>query len=241
MDEKDCIKPYNQTDSYVNKQRSSHMQDSGVAANTLWDFMTQQDEQGNPATIFVFGSTDLIVAAFAAALYFRLRPSAIVCSGGVAHEQDLLSTGWGASEGETMADVLLGFGVPGGVVHIENRSKNTGENFDFSISLAQEKRLDLSDVLVLHKPYMTLRTKLTGLARCHDLRFRVSAPLFSFEQYSRLIMPAYKLLNIMVGDFQRIVEYPKKGFSAACPVPPDVQEAFEALVQAGYTKHLLTE
>lgn len=217
------------------------MQESGVAARTLWNFMSQQDEHGNPSAIFVFGSTDLIVPAFAAALYFRLRASAIVCSGGIAHQQDLLNTGWDASEAEIMADVLLGFGVPAGVVHLENRSKNTGENFDFSVSLAQSKGLDISDVLVLHKPYMTLRTKLTGLARCGGLRFRVAAPHFSFEQYSRLIMPADKLLNIMVGDFQRIVEYPKKGFSAACTVPPGVQEAFEALTQAGYTKHLLTD
>ncbi|HKS29632.1 MAG TPA: YdcF family protein [Pyrinomonadaceae bacterium] len=217
------------------------MQDSSVtrAAQTLWSFMSQQDDVGRPSTIFVFGSTDLIVAAFAAALYFRLKPEAIVCSGGLAHEQDLLSTGWDASEADIMADVLRSFGVPPELIHVENNSKNTGENFDFSLSLARDAGLNLSDLLVLHKPYMTLRTKLTGTPRLRDLPFRVAAPLFSFEQYSRLIMPAEKLLNIMTGDFQRIVEYPKKGFSAACSVPPEVQAAFDALVQAGYTKHLL--
>jgi uncharacterized SAM-binding protein YcdF (DUF218 family) len=217
------------------------MQNSEIAARTLWNFLSQQDDPGHPTTVFVFGSTDLIVAAFAASVYFRLQPGAIVCSGGVAHQDDLLKTGWNSSEGDIMADVLRSFGVPSDVIHVENRSKNTGENFDFSISLAQGKHLDLSDVLVLHKPYMTLRTRLTGLVRCSSLNFRVAAPLFSFDQYSRLVMPADKLLNIMVGDFQRIIEYPKKGFSAPCLIPAEVQQAWEALIQAGYTKHLLTD
>ena len=203
------------------------MRNNDVAAHTLWDFMTKQDAPGNPTTVFVFGSTDLIVAAFAASVYFRLKPNAIVCSGGIAHQDDLLKTGWNTSEGDIIADVLLSFGVPRDVIHVENRSKNTGENFDFSITLAQEKHLDLSDVLVLHKPYMTLRTRLTGLIRCRSLSFRVAAPQFSFEQYSRLIMPTDKLLNIMVGDFQRIVEYPRKGFSAPCSIPADVLEALK--------------
>lgn len=210
-------------------------------AHTLWNFMSQQDELGNPTALFVFGSTDLIVGAFAASVYFRVKPETIVCSGGVAHEDDLLKTGWNTSEAEIIADVLKGFGVPGEVIQIEDKARNTGENFDFSISLAQKKQLDLSDVLVLHKPYMTLRTRLTGLARCSNLNFRVSAPRFSFDQYSRLAMPVERLLNIMVGDFQRMIEYPKKGFSAPCLVPADVQAAFESLIQAGYTKHLLSE
>lgn len=217
------------------------MQNRDIAAHTLWDFMSKQDEPGNPTAIFVFGSTDLIVAAFAASLYFRLKPDVIICSGGVAHQYDLLKTGWNISEGAIFADVLSGFGVPGNVIYVEDRSKNTGENFDFSLSLAQENHLDLSDVLILHKPYMTLRTRLTGLARCANLRFRVASPLFSFDQYVRLAMQADKLLNIMVGDLQRIIVYPERGFSAPCIIPADVMEAFEELIQAGYTKHLLIE
>jgi uncharacterized SAM-binding protein YcdF (DUF218 family) len=217
------------------------MQNSDVAAHTLWNFMSEQDDPGNPTTIFVFGSTDLIVAAFAAAVYFQSKPNAVVCSGGIAHQNDLLKTGWKTSEAETIANVLLSFGVPSDVIHVENRSKNTGENFDFSITLAQRKHLDLSNLLILHKPYMTLRTRLTGLVRCPNLNFRVAAPQFSFDQYSHLIMSADKLLNIMVGDFQRIIEYPRKGFSAPCSIPADVLEAFQTLVRAGYTKHLLGE
>jgi uncharacterized SAM-binding protein YcdF (DUF218 family) len=215
------------------------MQNSDAAAHALWNFMSQQDELSNPTALFVFGSTDLIVAAFAASVYFRVQPDAIVCSGGIAHENDLLKTGWNTAEAEIIANVLKGFGVPGEVIQVENKSQNTGENFDFSLSLAQKKQLDISEVLVLHKPYMTLRTRLTGLARCSNLNFRVSAPRFSFDQYSQLAMPADKLINIMVGDFQRIIEYPKKGFSAPCDIPPVVQEAFQSLIQAGYTKHLL--
>ena len=43
----------------------------------------------------------------------------------------------------------------------------------------------------------------------------------------------------MVGDFQRILEYPKQGFSTEQPVPPEAMAAFRTLVEAGYGSQLL--
>lgn len=219
--------------------RNLFMEQCEFAANILWEFMSQQDALGTPKTIFVFGSTDLIVAAFAASLYFHLKPTAIVCSGGIAHQGDLLSTNWAVSEARMMADVLKAFDVPENIIHLDEKATNTGENFNFSVTLAGQKELNLSNVLVVHKPYMTLRTRLTGRAQCSELEFRIAGPRFSFDHYAKMFMPRDRLLNIMVGDFQRIVEYQKNGFSAPCVIPADVNDAFQTLVEAGYVKHLL--
>ena len=45
----------------------------------------------------------------------------------------------------------------------------------------------------------------------------------------------------MVGDLQRIREYPAKGFQIPQDIPDDVWSAFEELVSAGYDKYLIRE
>jgi hypothetical protein len=43
----------------------------------------------------------------------------------------------------------------------------------------------------------------------------------------------------MIGDLQRIIEYPNKGFHIYQEVPKEVFEAYEELIAKGFTKHLI--
>ena len=43
----------------------------------------------------------------------------------------------------------------------------------------------------------------------------------------------------MVGDLQRIIEYPAMGFQIAQDVPPDVLQAYRNLIRQGYTRHMI--
>jgi len=43
----------------------------------------------------------------------------------------------------------------------------------------------------------------------------------------------------MVGDFQRILVYPEKGFAAPQLVPDEAMDAFDLLVLNGFTQHLI--
>jgi len=43
----------------------------------------------------------------------------------------------------------------------------------------------------------------------------------------------------MVGDFQRILIYPQKGFQVPQPVPPEAVAAFKELVAAGFSQSLI--
>ncbi len=45
----------------------------------------------------------------------------------------------------------------------------------------------------------------------------------------------------MVGDLERIREYPKLGFQVEQDIPEEVWQAFERLIEAGYDKHLLSK
>jgi hypothetical protein len=47
------------------------------------------------------------------------------------------------------------------------------------------------------------------------------------------------VIDYLVGDLQRIVAYPEKGFAIAQPVPDRVLAAYQRLVQAGFTGRLV--
>lgn len=46
---------------------------------------------------------------------------------------------------------------------------------------------------------------------------------------------------MLVGDFQRIIEYPARGFAIAQDVPADVTDAYQRLIAAGYDSRLVRE
>jgi hypothetical protein len=43
----------------------------------------------------------------------------------------------------------------------------------------------------------------------------------------------------MVGDLQRLREYPARGYQIPQAIPAAVWKAFERLVELGYTKHVM--
>jgi hypothetical protein len=71
-----------------------------------------------------------------------------------------------------------------------------------------------------------------------ELSFTITSPLLSYEKY----MDSSKkeiFLNVMVGDFQRIKEYPKYGFQIEQEIPDKVWQAGQKLIGLGYDKYLL--
>ncbi len=49
------------------------------------------------------------------------------------------------------------------------------------------------------------------------------------------------MINILMGDLQRIWVYARKGWSAPQRLPQEVKEAYDALVCLGFTQHLISE
>lgn len=67
----------------------------------------------------------------------------------------------------------------------------------------------------------------------------VTSPGIPFDQYPTNTLILEAIVHTMVGDLQRIIEYPKLGFQIEQDVPKEVMEAFEELIKAGYTNHLI--
>jgi uncharacterized SAM-binding protein YcdF (DUF218 family) len=69
----------------------------------------------------------------------------------------------------------------------------------------------------------------------------VTSPPIPFEEYATADIPLDRVIHIMVGDLQRIRLYPAKGFQIEQEIPDEVWEAYERLVELGYTDNLIRD
>jgi uncharacterized SAM-binding protein YcdF (DUF218 family) len=151
----------------------------------------------------------------------------------------LTSDMWQRPEAEIFADVAAGKGVPRDRMLLEARSTNTGENVDFSRRLLAERGLHPRTAIAVQKPYMERRTFATFRSRWPELDVRVTSPRIPFDVYPNDGISREDVIHIMVGDFQRLIAYAERGWSAPQAIPPEVMDAYERLIAAGYTGRLI--
>jgi uncharacterized SAM-binding protein YcdF (DUF218 family) len=135
--------------------------------------------------------------------------------------------------------VMCQRGVPESAVLLESRSTNTGENVRFTRELLAEQGMAVQSVIAVQKPYMERRTFATILKQWPEVALQVSSPPLDFEAYCDSTIPLRDIIEFMVGDLQRIIEYPKFGFMIPQDVPQVVMQAYENLVTAGFDNHLI--
>lgn len=87
---------------------------------------------------------------------------------------------------------------------------------------------------------MERRTYATIRCQWPELSILVTSPQLSLGDYPTEAIPREDVVRIMVGDLHRLMEYPKLGFMTSQDIPAEVREAFDVLVDAGYTGHLLS-
>lgn len=206
------------------------------AIETLWDYHHVKQELRPADFIFILGSNDVRVAQYAAELYKRNLAPTLLFSGGVGR----FTGEWAVTEAELFAAAAMEKGVPEKAILIENKSTNTGENVRYSREILKKAGIpEPVSLIALQKPYMERRTLATLQAQWPEAQVVVGSPPVSFREYLTPELPRQLVVSAMVGDFQRILEYPRQGFSTEQPVPPEAMEAFRTLVEAGYDSQLL--
>jgi len=206
-----------------------------AAIRQVWDYHQLHHELVPADAILALGSHDLRVADRAAELYHLGLAPWVIFSGGFGN---LTRHRFTEPEAELFARRAGELGVPPGVILIEGRSTNTGENVIFTRELLAARGLEVHRVIAVQKPYMERRTYATLRVRWPEVEVRVASPQLSFEAYCAEI-PREDVVHIMVGDLQRIMVYPARGFMLAQEVPEAVRAAYARLVGAGYTRHLI--
>jgi uncharacterized SAM-binding protein YcdF (DUF218 family) len=207
----------------------------------VWRYHHMNHELQKSDLIVVLCSHDTIVAERGARLFLDGWAPLLVFTGGLGVITRHL---WSDPEAERFARIAVGMGVPADRILIENRATNTGENVAFTRDLLASRGLDPETLILVQKPYMERRTFATFQKVWPGKSVRVTSPQLSmddyFARYSHQSLTVDDVISIMVGDLQRIREYPARGFQIPQDIPDDVSDAYNELVRAGYDKHLMT-
>jgi uncharacterized SAM-binding protein YcdF (DUF218 family) len=207
-------------------------------ARQLWDYHHVGHTVAPADVILVLGSHDTRVAERGAQLYLEGVAPLVVFSGNLG---SLTAEIWTRPEAEIFAEVAAAMGVPRDRMLTECRSTNTGENVSFCRELLAARGALPRRAIAVQKPYMERRTLATFQARWPELAVRVTSPQIAFEDYANAQITKDDVIHIMVGDFQRLLLYADRGWSARQEVPPQVMEAYRRLVASGYSNRLVRE
>ena len=209
-------------------------------AKIVWEFHHVHHQLAPADIICCFTSFDLSVPEYVAQLYLRGLAPFILVSGQNA-SGGLQRTDWGMTEADKFAEVMVKNGVPRDKVILETEAVNSGENVRFSYELLKRMGMVPKKIILAQKPTMEKRAYATFRNYWPEENYElmVTSPPFSYEEYVGTIVDRETMINVMVGDLQRIKLYPAMGFQIPLEIPASVWDAYEKLVAGGFDKHLV--
>ncbi len=212
------------------------MMDTDEAARRVWDYHHVGHALAPADCIVVLGSHDLRVAERGAELFLAGWAPLLVFTGGLGS----LTRGlFDRPEAEVFADRAAELGVPREKMLLEDRATHTGENVTFTRELLWVRGLTVTRAIAVQKPYMERRTLATFRQLWPELSVMVTSPQIDLDAYVKDAATRDDVIHIMVGDLQRLMRYAERGWSAPQAIPPEVVEAYQTLVKAGYTRRLI--
>lgn len=208
-------------------------------AKRLWNYSLMHHELRPADLIFVFGGTDLSLAEHAAQLYKDSYATKVMISGGFGKKSKLI---WNEPEAVVLSKVAIENGVDESNIILEDEATNTGENISKSLSILERKRIPHETIIFVTKPYFERRAYNTLMKQWPGVDAIMSSQNVTFEEY--VANPPRKLtkediINLMVGNLDRIMKYPEKGFTIQDEVPEGVLSAQHFLTSVGFNKLVL--
>jgi uncharacterized SAM-binding protein YcdF (DUF218 family) len=210
-------------------------------AKILWNYHLMHHKLERADAILVLGNHDLRIADYAIELFKASWAPLIIFAGGVIHKNAKLNVSWDEPEAVVFRKHAIMRGIPEKQTLVECRSKNTGENFQYTAKLLAERGLIFTKFIIVQKPYMERRTFATGKVHWPDKTLIVTSPPTSFDDYVKGNVPKNQVISFLVGDLQRIKVYGEKGLQAPQTIPEEVWAAYLQLVELGFKDRLLKE
>ncbi|MGW3337931.1 YdcF family protein [Streptomyces sp. NPDC001009] len=211
-------------------------EDQWHRAARIWDYH-QLHHQPRPVDVAIgLGSHDLGVATHSAGLYRAgLFPTLVFTGGNSPTTVGVFPRG----EAVHFREHALGLGVPAEAILLEPNAGNTGQNITLSREVLAAAGITPITVMLVCKPYMERRSYATARKLWPGVEFLCASEPLEFDDYLKSIGDEKLVLDMLVGDLQRVIEYPKLGFAIEQKVPEDVRDAYESLVQDGFTTRLI--
>lgn len=215
--------------------------DVRAAIDTIWNYMQLHQSVVPVDAIILLGSRDDRVANYAGSLLENNVAPICVVTGGAVQERNPLASTWPeASEAEHFAAILIREGMQLDRIYIETEAANTGQNALLSHQLLLSHGIQPASILVVTKPYMERRALATFQAQWPEraTKLYVSSMGGTIDEYCNQDQLFETVVNVMVGDFQRIIDYPKRGYSTVQEIPEHVRQAGLLLKKVGYIKNI---
>ncbi|WP_186647536.1 YdcF family protein [Fluviispira vulneris] len=203
-------------------------------AKILWDFLCAGKSRAQSDLIVACGSYDLRVCDFACSLLKEGYAEKLVFSGNTGNWTKHL---WNRSEAEIFYERALELNLPANKIFREEKATNLAENIIFST----RQFPDAKNILFITKANTVRRLRLSIPKHNLNISFYVDAPEFEFPWGVSNTIGIFGLIDEMVGDLHRIIEYPKSEYQLECIIPNEVIAAWEYLISKKFDRHLLTE
>lgn len=210
--------------------------------NILWNYMRLGQHIEPAACIIGFGCINDDIAVHCAKLYHDKYAPKILFTGGLG--RNTLGR-WSKCEAERFADIAIAHGVPAEAILLETQSSNSAENILFTRKNLESEGLARQPLICVHKPFMERRLMAAMGVYWPEINAAYTSPQISIQGYidscMRQGLSEHAAICIIVGDFQRIDVYAKKGYQLPQHIPSHVWNAFQTLIKLGYIDELVTQ
>lgn len=205
----------------------------------LWDYLGMHQAPEKADCIVGFGNFNTNIARRAAELYCQGYAPKVLFTGGLGRNTAGLLP---EPEAVRFARVAMACGVPEADILMETESTNTAENILFTRRLLEERGIPHSHILGVHQPFMERRIFAAMGVYWPEPRFIVTSPQVTIPEYledaKKQGVTENAAVSVIVGDFQRMDLYAKKGYQIPQEIPEEAWAAFRQLVALGYDKQL---
>lgn len=205
----------------------------------IWDYLGMHQMPAKADVIVGFGNFNTDIARRAAELYREGYAPKILFTGGLGRNTEGMLP---EPEAVRFAKVAMECGVPEEDIILEEKSRNTKENIDFTREKLEKLRIPHERILGVHQPFMERRIVAAMGVYWPEQPFTVTSPQVTIPEYLRRAreqgITENASVSVIVGDFQRIELYAKLGYQLPQYIPPETWEAYHKLVAMGYDKQL---
>lgn len=224
------------THAEPNTEATTIPEEHRADVETLWDYHNMHHEL-RPCDVGIgLGSHDLGVAIIATDLYHRgLYPLLVFTGANAPTTVERFPRG----EAVHFRDYAIEYGVPADAVLVEPEATNTQQNFELTRKLLDGRGIAVRSAIVMSRPYQQRRAYATAKKLWPALEVVCASNPLELDQYVRSIGNVDKVINMLVGDTQRISVYAERGFAVPQLIPDEVENAYHRLVRAGFTSRLL--
>jgi uncharacterized SAM-binding protein YcdF (DUF218 family) len=201
----------------------------------LWNYH-DMGHKIRPADVGIgLGSHDLGVAKIATELYFKkMYPWLVFTGANAPTTQDIFPEG----EAIHYRQYAIEAGVPTSVIMTETEARNTSQNIEYTREKLKSNGILVRSIILMSRPYQQRRAYATCKKIWPEVDVICASHRMPLDEYVASIGSSRKVVDMLVGDTDRIIKYADQGFAIPQEFPDEVRQAFDRLVHAGYVSRL---